>query len=417
MTHNLLPVDMAHSRAKSSIEGIRRQAQCKTLYTYVTSSDRSVAARPRGIEKRLRRPLRRSARLADARDHSRPNYTDIEPSQLFPSPPISTAISQEVRRPSVVIHSRAHQVQAQQFLPSPPRPEAIKVSHPPLGSEANRSLERKRKRSPEYHDPASYTRDEPTEKRVRPSSPDCNTANEVAVGDSGCDENNPIKHWIETATWPKRLFETDFKMNQQKLTKKRSSSAMSYSQGVREGIYPSAHTSEYEQLILEPAGMILAQQRGETAIGDHARKLCNDLLEATYKIPSNSHFEGDLFWNIMESVRNEGEGRVVRDIQPNLVPSAEILSFRGLSEIHYLREKIVTPWNRVVSLAGPIPCPDFALGFSPSAFTSSEIEKLDHHHTPDTPSRFTGNLYFPFFTCEAKVSCFKSTLMFWGADF
>ena len=182
----------------------------------------------------------------------------------------------------------------------------------------------------------------------------------------------------------------------QQLTKKRSSSAMSYSQGVREGIYPTAHISTYEKEILEPAGIILDQQIGEAAIGHDARELCQTLLKATYEIPKNSLFEGNLFWKVINSVRDEGEGRVVRDLQPNVVPSAEILSFRGLSKVNYLTETVKIPWNNVVSLAGPIPCPDFTVGLLPSAFTKSEIHKLhSRHNTSDTPSRFTGNLFFP----------------------
>ena len=196
---------------------------------------------------------------------------------------------------------------------------------------------------------------------------------------------------------------------------KRSSSSLSYSQGVREGIYPVAHTSTYEKQILEPAGIILDQQIGEAAIGPDARELCQILLKATYESPKNSLFEGDLFWKIMNGVRNEGEGRVVRDLQPYIVPSAEILSFCGLSKINYLKETIKILWGNVVSLAGPTPCPDLTVGLLPSAFTEPELEKLHRcHNTSDTPSRFTGDLYFPFFTCEAKVSLSLEAMLLSG---
>ena len=193
----------------------------------------------------------------------------------------------------------------------------------------------------------------------------------------------------------------------QQLTKKRSSSAMSYSQGVKEGVYPAAHTSTYEKEILEPAGIFLYQQIGEATIGHDARGLCQTFLKATYEIPKNSLFEGDLFWKVINGIRNEGEGRIVRDLQPDVVPSAEILVFRGLLKVNYLKETVKMPWNNVVSLAGPTPCPDFTVGLLPSAFTEPELDKLRRlHNISDIPSSFTGNLYFPFFTCEAKVSLF-----------
>ena len=235
-------------------------------------------------------------------------------------------------------------------------------------------------------------------KNIRP------TSHEVVASDLEHSEKDAIEHWIETSVWPSDFSNTDYKMSPQQLARKRSCSTMSYSQGVKEGIYPVAHTSEYEQRVLEPAGINLAQQIGEMAIGDNAKQLCKDFLKATYDIPSGSLFEGDLFWKIMESVRNESEGRIVRDIHPNLVPSPENLYLRGLSEINYLREKIGIQWSGLIPVAGPSPCPDFTIGLSRSAFTPLEIDKLDLHHTPSTPSRFGGDLYFPFFSCEAKVS-------------
>ena len=365
-----------------------------------------LGTRPRDIEKRPQRTLRRSARLADTQGAK---TIDGEPKNSLPSPPTSNILSKEVRRPSILLllYSRAYRVQAQQHSPSPPKLEAVKASQQPQESDANRRLERKRKRSQEDYCPDLQTWHEPIGKRARNSSPGCAIGNETGAGDIDLDEDHSIEHWIETIPWPEcsfdKGFDKGFEMSQHQFAKKRSSSAMSYSQGVKEGIYPAAHTSTYEKEILEPAGIILDQQLGEATIGHDARKLCQTLLKATYEIPENSLFEGDLFWKVLNGVRNEGEGRVVRDLQPDVVPSAEILSFRGLSKVNYLKETIKILWNNVVSLAGPTPCPDLTVGLLPSAFTELELDKLHRrHNTSDTPSRFTGNLYFPFFTCEAK---------------
>ena len=242
---------------------------------------------------------------------------------------------------------------------------------------------------------------EPAEKRARVTSQNLAAIPEAAASDIDPDNTHSIEYWIETIPEPEYSFDRGFKMSQNQLAKKRSSSAMSYSQGVREGIYPTAHTSDYEKRILNPAGIYLAQQRGEAAIGQSGKKLCKDLLSATYDPPPYSLFEGELFWKTLESVRNENEARIVRDVQPNIIPSPEILSLRGLSKIKYLKEAIVTQWSNVVSFAGPQPCPDFTVGLSPSAFTSAEIDQLNRQSI-DAPSRFIGDLYFPFFTCEAK---------------
>lgn len=189
----------------------------------------------------------------------------------------------------------------------------------------------------------------------------------------------------------------------QQVTKKRSSSAMSYSQGVREGEYPPAHTPAYEKQVLEPAGIIMDQQLGEEAISDGCKQLCTTLVNAKYEPPQNSLFEGNLFWKVLNGVRSRNEPRVVRDISPWLIPSAELLFMRGFPELKNLTEEIQGDWTKCVSLVGPLPRPDFTVGFQSSAFTNDEIEKLRYHGAPEKPTLFTGDLYFPFLICEVKV--------------
>lgn len=285
-------------------------------------------------------------------------------------------------------------------MASPLNPEATKASQQPQESDINRRPERKRNRSQEQ------TRDEPAEKQARSSSPGC-----AKTGDIDRREDRWIENWIKAVPWPEWSFDKGFEMSQQQLAKKRSSSSMSYSHGVKEGRYPVAHTSSYEQEILKPAGIILDHQLGDAAVGEDAKELCKTLLDTIYEPPLNSLFEGDLFFKVINGIRNEGEGRVVRDLQADLVPSAEILSFRGLSEVNYLKETIKVLWNNVASVAGPTPCPDFTVGLLPSAFTESERETLLHRfNSSNASSKFATELYFPFFTCESKVSLLTITM-------
>ena len=66
---------------------------------------------------------------------------------------------------------------------------------------------------------------------------------------------------------------------------------MSYSQGVREGGYPPAHTPAYEKQILESAGIIMDQHFGEAAtISNDCRQLCTILVDATYEPPREFSF-------------------------------------------------------------------------------------------------------------------------------
>ena len=190
----------------------------------------------------------------------------------------------------------------------------------------------------------------------------------------------------------------------EQLTKKRSSSATSYTQSVKEGENPPAHTPEYEKRVLVPAGIIMNQQLGETTtILDSCKQLCNILISAHYKPPEHSLFEGDLFWRVLNSVSSRNEARVVRDISPYIAPSAELLFLRGASELEFLTEELQGEWSKCISLAGPQSRPDIAVGFSLSAFTHDEFKKLKYYSAPEKPTLFSANMYFPFLMWEVKV--------------
>lgn len=121
------------------------------------------------------------------------------------------------------------------------------------------------------------------------------------------------------------------------------------------------------------------------------------LVDAKYEPPKNSLFEGNLFWKVLNAVRSRNEPRVVRDISPLLIPSAELLFMRGFSKLKDLTEEIQANWTKCV------PRPDFTVGFQSSAFTDDEMEKLRYHSAPEKPTLFTGDLYFPFLICEVNV--------------
>lgn len=306
--------------------------------------------------------------------------------------------------PKAVISSKWTQRSSPDF-----NPEEIQQSCSQNGRGSIKNLHRKRKRSPESEDLIPQVQSEPIDKRARISLPNTSTGSKEGAEASDI-INSPIEYWSKTGNWPKKFFESDPNMSQQ-LTKKRSSSAMSYSQGVREGEYPPAHTPAYEKQILEPAGIILSQQFGETAISDNCKQLCVHLIDAKYEAPKNSLFEENIFWKVLEGVRSRNEARVVRDILPWLIPSAELLFMRGFSGFKDLTEEIQAEW-KCVSLAGPLPKPDFTVGYRSSAFTNDEIEKFKYHSAPEKPTLFVGDLYFPFLICEAKVRSTIKKILF-----
>lgn len=189
----------------------------------------------------------------------------------------------------------------------------------------------------------------------------------------------------------------------QQLSRKRASSVMSYTQSVKEGENPPAHTPEYERQVLARAGIQMDHQFGEATILDECKRLCTTLLDAKYEPPEHSLFQDDLFWKTINRLRSRSEAKVMRDLTPYIVPSVELLFIRGDSKLEHMMEEIQAEWSKCTSLAGPQSKPDLTVGFPLSAFTDNEIQKLKYYRAPERPTLFTGSLYFPFLMCEVKV--------------
>ncbi|KAL9124693.1 MAG: hypothetical protein Q9217_006003, partial [Psora testacea] len=261
---------------------------------------------------------------------------------------------------------------------------------------------RKRKRSHETKYPTPEVQQEHTEKRARTSLASCAiVSKEEATSNTDNESGHPINHWIKQGDWPEEYFEPDPNMSQQ-LCRKKSSSAISYTQSVKEGENPPAYTPEYESEVLAKAGIFMYQHLGQATILDTCKKLCVTLLGGEYELAGHSLFKEEFFWMTLERVRNNNEARVMRDITPSIVPSAELLYIRGASNLQHLGEEMNVEWTKCICIAGPRPKPDYAVGFMSSAFTEDEFAKLKFYTAPGKATLFTGKLYFPFLMCEVK---------------
>ncbi|KAI4289546.1 MAG: hypothetical protein L6R35_001177 [Caloplaca aegaea] len=376
---------MASGRLKPSTKKAQRQAQ---------------ASQPRGVEKRLQRPPRRSARLAKARDAK---TTDGKPRHPLPSPPTSYGRSKEVRLPSTVPYFvlKVHQTKTQPPSTSSPKPSAARASQPLQESDASQRLEPKRKRSQEDYELASPTGHKPTGKRARTSPPACPGRNEGAASGPNRHEDDRVRRWIETVTRSELSSDNDPNMSRP-LNKKRSSSSMSYTQGVKEGLNPPQYTPGYEE-VLQDAGIYMNEELGQ-AISDTSQELCEVLLNSFFPPPSNSLFGGQPFLLTLDEVRNENEPRVQRDITPLLVPCASLLYLHDrIVQCRHLSAKIQSEWTKVTPLAGPLPTPDYVVGLKRSAFTRDEILELQAYSAPNRATIFRDGLYFPFLVCEVST--------------
>ena len=122
-------------------------------------------------------------------------------------------------------------------------------------------------------------------------------------------------------------------------------------------------------------------------------------------MPQESLFRDDIFEVTCRKIRNKNETQVIRDISLLIVPSAEILTTYGASELAYLTESVNEGWNNYIPLTTTRPQPDYAVGLRREAFTEEQLGKLQPFVGELTDQSFfmaTYYLYFPFLTCEVK---------------
>ena len=194
------------------------------------------------------------------------------------------------------------------------------------------------------------------------------------------------------------------------LTRKRSTPSLSKHESdisgisLREGKNPAVKSRRYEQLLVS-AGIYMDDE-DKVATTKECKALCQTLLNTDQIVPHDSLFNDDLFKRVCQRVRNKNEARVVRDLSPLLVPSAEILYLRGATNLEHLIETVDESWIKSIPLVkGPRPQPDFAVGLKSSAFTSDQLKKLQPSIGDwQTTSRLvaTDEVYFPFLTSEVK---------------
>lgn len=157
--------------------------------------------------------------------------------------------------------------------------------------------------------------------------------------------------------------------------------------------------------LLETKGSFM--DKSDLGIADESKALCRSLLEEEQPPPQDSLFRDDIFEMTCRKVEDRNEARVMRDITPLIVPSAEILATYGANELECLIESTNEGWNSSLPLTGTRPQPDYAVGFKRKAFTEDQLHKLspfigDFIAGDQSFFMATYQMYFPFLTCEVK---------------
>lgn len=278
---------------------------------------------------------------------------------------------------------------------------------------------RKRKRSPvsiqessseEVERPYSQADNELNRKRQRHST-ESGAVVDLPVpqpsNHDGPDNLPPIYHWVQEGTWPKEYLRSA--MNPPPLVRKRSSSSFRGTQLEsnsyvisREGKNPAARSLLYEKTL---ANAKIYGEDAEIGIGDDCKALCQRILNDEQPIAKDSLFADDVFWMTCRRLKRRNEAMVVRDIMPLIVPAAEILYTFGAKHLKYLTEEVNASWYKCFSLVtGPLPQPDYCVGFDASAFSESQLTRIEPFvgNFKSTHFMATEWMHFPFLTCEVK---------------
>ncbi|KAH8695891.1 hypothetical protein GQ44DRAFT_765038 [Phaeosphaeriaceae sp. PMI808] len=241
-----------------------------------------------------------------------------------------------------------------------------------------------------------------------------------------------IEFWRERGTWPTEEQEKtmhrfrelidDARAKKRSLSRKRSNASLnsetaqtqtSSNQQPRDQKSAPYKHPFFEEQLKDCDSFMDDYIEGITA---ESEKLCQALLRGTQSPPEYTLFSNDdLFKKTCKRIRGENETKVVRDIAPLIVPSAEILADRGAKHLEILRETVNACWINSItfmkpsgsrSRPGPRPQPDFGLGFKRDAFSRERLQKLQPFIgdllTDSTLIAATYNMYLPFFSAEVK---------------
>jgi hypothetical protein len=144
----------------------------------------------------------------------------------------------------------------------------------------------------------------------------------------------------------------------------------------------------------------------ELGISDASKKLLEKLLHSKQSTPRDTIFRDDVFDKHCQKVKGKNESRILQDLSPLLVPSAETFASFGAKHLDGVVESVNEGWNNCYPITKTRPQPDSAFGYGRSAFSDDQLDKL--RPTLGDPSflsyfKTTFYMYFPFLTKEVKT--------------
>jgi hypothetical protein len=363
-------------------------------------------------------PLRRSARLQQGEDRNARSEivgARAKKRRLLPSPSTSLSFGEQVRGGLALLTTPLMYVKRGQRLASLDSKRLWKASPVALpdgglwkpkttkriGDELSDSKQKRKKARVQTNAvKISIERQscESTTERIQEPSFDhaFQTCLRRNVGERG--DWHPVEHWASTLLWPSNF--ANMSQEQSDSSRKRGRGS-SYTQSIKDGEAPKAHTRAFEGHIAQ-YGILMEERKGQLFLAEASKALCETLLLGRYEEPQYTQFPLSKFLEVCDRLRTRNEYRIFKDITPLLVPSAELLYICGHDDLEHIAEEVSADWTKSDPMGGPKPRPDFAAGISSSAFTDEEVSKLKNHTAWERATMFTDNMYFPFLLCEAK---------------
>ncbi|GAB0133869.1 hypothetical protein EsDP_00002263 [Epichloe bromicola] len=293
--------------------------------------------------------------------------------------------------------------------PSVRRSPPLKTLQPPPDLPSSSTLQKSKRTTENTRDFDS----EPSAKRRRLSSQPAPEETEGEPTTSDCD---PIEYWTKEGHWPRKYLKPGMEHVEHALARKRSSSGLgrkrsnSVMSATPSDRRPREETSapykdpRYKTLLATKGSFMDESVDGIT---NESKATCSGLLAANQSSPTETLFRDDLFNETCRGVEDRNEARILRDITPMIVPSAEVLAIYGAVDLKCLIETTNEGWNNSIPLTGTRPQPNYSVGFRREAFTGDQLTKL----SPFIGDFLTGDLsffmatyymYFPFMACEVK---------------
>ncbi|KAL2869052.1 uncharacterized protein BJX67DRAFT_348665 [Aspergillus lucknowensis] len=232
-----------------------------------------------------------------------------------------------------------------------------------------------------------------------------------------------IQHWVEEGVWPVALAQPtamdQVDANRRAREKSTTPTHTPYNSKTT-GNKTHGYSDSRCWVHLRACGVFLSTHDDEPLPDDVM--LSQRLLDDIFETPRDTAFDDHTFRYTCKRLAMRNETAVMQIIHRLIVPSAEIAAHRRQLTFEHLVESINERWTGSNSLVRPslqlpnrkgrryrlpTPQPDYAVGFSESAFTTAQIRKLQPHigEREDT-SHFKGtsDMLFPFLVAEAKAS-------------